>query len=741
MILGITATSVTFVSLIISVVAYYLAYKNDDDKLLRVGRTGFYFASVLIFGQAVMLMWGIQTNHFEWQYVFSYSSRDLSTYYLTSTFWAGQEGTFMLWLTLGSIYGFFIIRSKDKHESTVMAFMALVQAFIVMILIKKNPFTYIWDINPNHFQAGIAPLDGNGLNPLLQDPWMIIHPPILFTGYSSTMILFAFAMSALVTRDYDNWIRRVFPYGLFVTLALGTGIILGGYWAYTTLGWGGYWGWDPVENSSLIPWLTALAFLHGVLIQRRQGGLKKTNIFIALLTFMLVLWGSFLTRSGVLSDFSVHSFSETEINTYLTALVAFFLAITVLTYLFRATGVKSERVSEKVMTRGSFMLFGVLALLVSAILTFFGTSAPIITGILGQASNVSTEYYNLLNAPIAILVGLFISLAPVLSWKRESGEKLKGIVYHAGIAVAITIVAFFLGLNDPIPMLIFALFAFVIAVNLEIVVRMVRAKSYAFGGYLTHVGIGFMLIGIIASSVYDTTTKTTLPLGQSKQVLGYDMTYTGLQKGADGKEEARIDVQQSASGVFTAAPKFYWSKFNQAYMRNPSVHNLWVKDLYISPIQIIPPEETMKGSSVKVIKDQAAYFEDYVIKFVKYNMDPHQMQSGQMKIGAVLSVTKGGESWTIEPSIEMADNDRKIIAAKLPNSERKVTIRNISVEEKSITLDIESAGSSDSPLVGKELLAVEITEKPLINLLWFGTYIMIAGFFIAIVNRVKFKRL
>ncbi len=250
MILGVTLTSLTFISLIICIVTYLLAHYKNDDQLVNLARFSFYTSSGFILIQAAMLMWGILTHQFQWQYIFSYSSLDMSAFYLITTFWGGQEGTFLLWLLLGSIYGIIIIRKKEKNEIIVMIFMALIQAFIAMILIKKNPFNYVWETRPHQFQFGEIPLDGNGLNPLLQDPWMIIHPPVLFTGYSSTMILFAYGMAAMITRDFHSWLKSVFPFSLFVGLSLGTGIILGGYWAYTTLGWGGYWGWDPVENSS-----------------------------------------------------------------------------------------------------------------------------------------------------------------------------------------------------------------------------------------------------------------------------------------------------------------------------------------------------------------------------------------------------------------------------------------------------------------------------------------------------------
>ncbi len=279
MIIGVTATAMTFVALLMSAAAYFIYYLREEESILKVARIGFYTATALIVFQSVLLMWGILTHHFEWTYVYSYSSTDLTLYYLISTFWAGQEGTFVLWVLMGSFYGIYILRNYKEDEPLVMGLMNLVNAFIIMILIKKNPFAYVWQVNPNVFAPGVLPMEGTGLNPLLQDPWMTIHPPILFLGYSSSVMLFAFAISALIKKNYDNWIKPVYPFALFVGVTLGTGIILGGYWAYTTLGWGGFWGWDPVENSSLIPWLTSLALIHGIVIQRRQGGVKKTNIF------------------------------------------------------------------------------------------------------------------------------------------------------------------------------------------------------------------------------------------------------------------------------------------------------------------------------------------------------------------------------------------------------------------------------------------------------------------------------
>jgi cytochrome c-type biogenesis protein CcmF len=735
MIAGITATALTFISLILSIVAYYLYYNRKEESLLRIGRMGFYTATGLIFLQGGMLLWGILTHHFEWSYVFSYSSKELPVYYLISTFWAGQEGTFMLWLILGSIYGLIIIRSRKEEEPLVMSFLNLAQAFIVIILIKKNPFSYVWEMNPNGFSIGQTPVNGSGLNPLLQDPWMTIHPPILFAGYSSTMILFAFAMSALIKRNYDNWIKPVYPFTLFVSLSLGTGIILGGYWAYTTLGWGGYWGWDPVENSSFIPWIISLALVHGIIIQRKQGGMKKTNIFLALLTFILVLYGSFLTRSGVLTDFSVHSFGESELTRYLIGFVLLFTAIAFLTFLFRAKEVKGERVQTAFYTRESFVLFGILVLLALAILTFIGTSSPLITGLVGKASNVSVDYYNTLAGPIASLLALLIGLSPLLNWKRSSADKLKAALFHGAISIFGGVIAFILGLRDLIPLIITILAFFVVLINGQLVYQMAVRKSYGFGGYVAHVGIGLMLFGIITSSVYDRSVKVTLPLDTNQRVMGYDLQYSGKIASSDGKDKVTVKV----NGKETHA-KFYWSNYSQAYMVAPSVVNTILQDLYISPIQIIPPNENQsRHNELALKKGELLPFKDFQFRFVGYDMDAHEMGASEIMITAKIDVLdKNGKALdTVKPSWKMQGNKRDIIPANLPGSKDQIFISNISVESGTIILGVTGMNPMTTAMVEKELLAVEVSVKPLINILWIGTVLMIIGFILSTIQYAK----
>lgn len=738
MIFGVLLTSVTFVFLVISIVAYYLYHLKNEEQVLKLARSSFYAASGLILFQSAMLMYGILNHYFEWIYVFSYSSKDLPLHYLISVFWAGQEGTFLLWLLFGSAYGIYIIKNSKEDEPLVMSFMSLIQAFIVFILINKSPFAYVWEVNPLGFEFNRIPIDGNGLNPLLQDPWMVIHPPILFSGYSSSMIMFAFAMSALIRNKHDDWIRNAFPYTLFVSLSLGAGIILGGYWAYTTLGWGGYWGWDPVENSSLIPWLLSLALIHGMLVQRRTQGMKRLNLFLAIATFVTVLYGSFLTRSGVLTDFSVHSFGESEVAGILASFVLLFAGIGLLTFLFRVKGVKGSNVSSELFTRELFISFGILIILILTVITFVGTSWPLITSMFNEkGSSVEPAAYNAIGGPIAILMGILIALSPVLSWKRNNPEKLKNVLVHFVITIVSTVVISFFAIKEVIPLVVISAGIFIVLINGQIVYQMVSKKSFAFGGYLAHVGLGLMFVGIITSEVYDKEQRTTLPLDETVHVLGYDLQYKGKKSEENGKDKVLLTINNNES----AFARFYWSEYNQGYMVAPSVKNTLFEDLYISPIQIIPPEENIHIDDVKIAKSETADFENVKIRFNDYNDNNHQAGGSEITLYADIDIMDkdGKVIESLKPGIKVKGGEREELPATFMGTERLVYIKGLSVDDNKIILSI--TGDHVHSGEGRELLAVEVSVKPFINVLWLGTVILLLGFSTSIYNRSRRQKL
>jgi cytochrome c-type biogenesis protein CcmF len=272
----------------------YLLVDRGRKDLLSLARTLFAAFATCVVAASAVLMTLLLQHRFDVSYVNSYSSRDLPLHYLISTFWAGQEGSFLLWCFWGALIGLFVWRSAKEQEAPVMVVYMATFIGTIAILCRQSPFKLL---------PPPVPADGVGLNPLLQDPWMVIHPPVMFIGFASLSVPFAFAIAALWKKRWDGWITRALPWALLTFLTLGTAILMGGYWAYKTLGWGGYWGWDPVENTSLVPWLFTAALVHGMFLQRTRKRHRKINLILACTAFAAILYGTFLTRSGVLAYF------------------------------------------------------------------------------------------------------------------------------------------------------------------------------------------------------------------------------------------------------------------------------------------------------------------------------------------------------------------------------------------------------------------------------------------------------
>ena len=274
-----------------------------------MAQSAYFTAAIGTLLASALLMLFIIQHRFEFNYITNYSSRDLPFSLLITTFWAGQEGSFMLWALFASLIGLVLQRYSIRKniEAEVMTTYSIVLGFLLLLISIKSPFEYIWQAQAG-VEKGFVPPDGHGLNPLLQNFWMIIHPPILFLGFSSLAVPFVLAVAALGQRNYKNWMNSAVPWVLFSALALGAGLMLGGYWAYGVLGWGGWWGWDPVENSSLVPWIVTVILVHTMLIQIITGKLVRTNFVLAILAYLLVVYSTFLTRSGILANSSVHSF-------------------------------------------------------------------------------------------------------------------------------------------------------------------------------------------------------------------------------------------------------------------------------------------------------------------------------------------------------------------------------------------------------------------------------------------------
>ncbi len=732
----------------ISTMAYWLASRGRQEWY-QPARLFYHAATVGVMVMAAVLMYLIQTDQFQYTYVWEYSSREQATIFKYSSFYSGQEGSFLLWSLFTAIIGVFLMQyaAKQKYELQVMRVFTLVLAFLLFMLVAKNPFEYVWQSFASDGVAqGFVPRDGRGLNPLLQNYWIAIHPPCLVLGFSAMTVPFVFAVAGLQKRDYQGWITTAMPWTLFGAMILGLGIMLGGFWAYETLGWGGFWGWDPVENSSLIPWLVCVALVHTMLTQKRTRGLIKTNFVLALFTFLLVLYSTFLTRSGVLGDASVHSFVSPGNFVYVLLLVfiGVFLAIGLIPLIQRTKELIPLGREYRIWSRETALGLGSAVLSACAVIVLLGTSWPIIA-----KASVDPSFYNTLNLPIAIIIGLVNGISMLLKWKNtEPGQFWRSTALSGGIAGAATAAAVIAGLHDvKLIVLAFASF-YALVVNTEVGIRIFRGNRRFIGAYVSHFGIAFLFLGIVALSYASKKTTIELAEGEQRSALGYTFTYVGkqqveLDKSDREKYEYNVEVTKGDQS-FTVHPVVFWSDFNkrQQPIFNPGIKNLIVHDVYVAPQGAgqsggTPVLDIQKGMSVRDTLSGAT------IKFVDFDfssMNREKMLEGQKTmIGALLEVTgPTGHTDSVTAFAGFAGGEPEPIAKAIPGTHYTVYFvkpepnRDHPEDSRATVAIVDDQHPAPPP---KEMIALEVSIKPFINLVWSGTIIMVVGFFLAMMRR------
>jgi len=704
--------------------------KSYSDRLFSVS----VFAGIVA---SAILFYSLITHQFQYSYVAHYSSRDLPLFYLISSFWAGQEGTFLLWAIMVGVMGLMMRHMLKYLDKSAMAIISSFAGFLYLILLSKSPFDILTPTPP----------DGNGLNPLLQDPWMVIHPPILFIGYAATTFPFALAVSGLKRKNYTNWLAFGLPWSLFAGIALGAGIIIGGFWAYEVLGWGGYWGWDPVENSSLVPWITILALIHGLVIYKAKGSLQKTNIFLALLTFNLVLYATFLTRSGILSNFSVHSFGDLGLNTYLVAIMIVSLAVGFVLFIMRMRELTSPRIDTSGLNREVMLLIGMYVLLAAALFTFVGMSSPIITGLFGTASQVDTSFYNKVNMPVGIAMALLLGITPFLGWSEEKkGSILKRYSMSFILAILSCVIAYVAGVASWFLLLFIGSAAFGLVTNIIVTFRQYRSGWLHTGGPISHIGVALLLVGIIGSGNFDESKQVILKQNEPQQAFGYEFTFKGISNPDDVKPTMNIEVSDGKPS-FMVAPKLYFSDNNQAWMREPDIKVMLLKDLYISPLELqTTSPQHAHNPMYQLTKGETKDLHGYRITFNRFDVGPHG-ESAAMSAGAVLTVEVQGKKYELMPILSLSDRgERKPVPVDLPVPDKgnvigqkpQLFLNGLNVEEKSII--IEFIGFNQHEEVSPtQALVVDINIKPLMMVVWTGVVLIIAGTAIAWRRRVVQK--
>ncbi len=723
---------------------WYFQAAGGKDASIGFGRKAFLVSALSVVLASVLLMFLILRHQFEYSYVWNYSSRDLPLYLLITTFWAGQEGSFLLWALFGALIGLSLqsFSRRRGFESEVMSLYAMLQMFLLILVAVKSPFEYVWKANPEQFGAGVIPVDGKGLNPLLQNMWMAIHPPVLFIGFAAAAVPFVLAVAALWKRWYSQWIAMALPWVLFSALSLGAGIMLGGYWAYGVLGWGGWWGWDPVENSSLVPWIVCVILLHTLVVQKKTGKFTRTNFALAILSFTLVIYSTFLTRSGILGESSVHSFVDPGAFAY-TLLVVWLFSVALIGGRMlqqRWKELSPAKQDDRLYNRESFIGLAALVMGLSAVVIFFGTSLPIVS-----RTTVEPSFYNNTNLPLAIAMGLLLGISLLLRWGEGTRQDFfRKLWFPLAGSVTGEVVLWYFGLRDASMIAFTFTSLFVLFVNLVRGVKVVRERPRFVGGALAHIGLALLFLGIAGSGYYGQKETVSLSKEETKEVMGYKLTYVGSQPVEQGKTKYVVRAERNGETV-TLEPVMFQNSYNNSTMRNPDYISFLTKDLYLEPVSVEQAGPEPAYEFVTLAKGVQTKIGDLEVRFVRFDMSAHgtdQMTAGGMAVGAVLEVKRKS---SVEQVIPMATyGDAKQAQGKTAMmKDNKVGFQlvnmNIDMQTKKSTVDVVVFGLNEAATVvpSKEMLVLEASVKPFINLVWLGTICIIAGFFVAMLTRGK----
>ncbi len=560
-----------------------------------------YGVGALIFASSAILWRGLLNNNFELVYIWNHSEIALPTFYKFSAIWGGQAGSLLFWALVLSMFSVAVVATYRRSMASLMPFvnavlLVTILFFLVLLVFAENPFE----------RLDFRPPDGRGLNPLLQNYWMVIHPVMLYLGYVGLTVPFAFAMGALLSKQLGNqWVRVVRRWTLVAWMFLSVGILMGSQWAYMELGWGGYWAWDPVENASFLPWLTATAFLHSILIQERRGTMKVWNVVMIWLTYFLVILGTFTTRSGILE--SVHSFAQSNVGAYFLV----FLVITATTFLWllfdRMPLLRDEKPIESATSREAAFLANNWLFTGIAFATLWGTFFPMFSEIItGNRISVAKPWFDKVNGPLFLLLLLLMGIGPLLGWRFTSISGLRKQFTWPLTATILFGVVFSYFSQQIFPIVGLSICVLVVATIIQEYWRGIRARQQAkaenpiaaaaqimrrngrrYGGYIVHLGIVMIGIAVIGNEFYLSTTNVTLAQGESMSLTGYTFTYNRLvseRQSNLSEVRAEMSIHNAETGRFVAdvfPRRNIYDKTPEVPTSEVGLHMRLTEDLYV----------------------------------------------------------------------------------------------------------------------------------------------------------------
>jgi cytochrome c-type biogenesis protein CcmF len=792
-----------FGSALFSTISYYFA-TTDNEKFTSnwgwMGRIGYFINTISVIGVGASLFYIVFNSYFEYYYAWEHSSRALPPYYIISSFWDGQEGSFWLWAFWQAVLGNILIWKAKSWEKPVMTVLSLAQTLLTSFLlgieifgarIGSSPFILLRDA-----MAG-APIfsrpdylsfikDGNGLNPLLQNYWMVIHPPILFLGFASMVVPFAYAIAGLWRRRYNEWVQPAISYGLFAVMVLGTGVVMGSMWAYESLNFGGLWAWDPVENAAFIPWLTLVGAVHVLIVYKNTKHSYFTATFLTLISFVLVLYASFLTRSGVLGNTSVHSFTDLGMFWHLVVDVAVFFVIAVVLIVMRWKEMPISKKEEETYSREFWMFVGAVFLALSCLQLIVVTSIPVFndifkTNIAPPANPVTL--YNVFQAGFAVVVMLLAGVTQFLKYKKTDTTRfaITAIIYLVFSVIIAAGIVYVTGVYKLrfVFMLVMLGAVYTLLANARVLADVFKGKTKLAGSAVAHIGFGLIMVGalIAAGTSKVISTNDTIDFGadfdkvsNSKENImlyknepvkmgEYMVTYIGDSTASPNHyfkvDYKRYDAAGKLAEDFVLKPNSQ-NNPKMGLVSSPDTKHYLFHDLY-SHVSMAPQEAFNFGDEADGHgegNDDANYnpptehdinigdtipFREGSIILVALNKEAHvqniPLGPNDVAISAILKIVSHGQVYSAAPVFMVKNGNVFDFARKVDDAGLKLRLTKIT-PNKDGTPKVQLM-VYEQPESKKPYIVMRAIEFPYINFLWSGTVIMVIGFLLSIFRRNK----
>jgi cytochrome c-type biogenesis protein CcmF len=791
----------SFGAALLSAISYYFATTNTnklDRSWLKMARIAFYANSVSILGVGVCLFYVIYNHYFEYHYAWAYTSRDLPVYYIVSGFWNGQEGGFLLWTFWQAVLGNILIRRAKSWEQPVMTVVSLSQVLLASMILGIEFFGMRLGSSPflllrNAIEAPIFSnpdylsfiKDGQGMNPLLQNYWMVIHPPTLFLGLASVVVPFSYAIAGLWQKRYKEWVNPAISYALFAVMILGVGVIMGSLWAYESLNFGGFWAWDPVENASIFPWLTLVAGLHVMIVFKNTGHSYVTATILVLLSFVMVLYSSFLARSGVLGDTSVHAFTDLGMFWQLVIYILIFLALSIYFLVARWKELPITKKEEETYSREFWMFVGAIFLGLSCFHLVLVTSIPVWNRMFGTKLAPPTElvtHYNVIQGSFAVIIALLTGFAQFLKYKKTDITRffITTILYLVFAALIAALIIYASGLYKLrfVFLLVMLAAVYSILVNAKVLADAFKGKFKLAGSAVAHIGFGLMLVGALIAAgtrkVVSTNDKgidiadfnktanerenVMLYKNEPLKMGDYTITYVGdsiaLPNHYYKVNYKRYDNSGKLAEEFTLKPNAQINP-QMGITPSPDTKHYLFHDLYTN-VTVIPvlkdkpnaagadaahgAEDDDKSYDAPIthevsLGDTIRFREGYVVfkgLNKNANLQDIPISGSDIAIGAKLEVSSHGKTYESEPVFMIKKNSVFDFARKVDDVGLKLRFSKIIPEKNKVEIMVYQQPENKKPWI-----VLSALDFPFIGFLWSGTVIMVIGFLLSIFRRNK----